>query len=68
MNVELTIKGEVEVLRLKPGDVVVITLNGDISAEGADELRRGLMERIFPNNEVLMVGAGATLSVQRPEP
>ena len=41
MNVELTIKGEIETLRLRPGDFVVATLG-----DGTRELPREQMQEV----------------------
>lgn len=65
MSVDLNIKGDIEVLRLQPGDVLVVSLEGhvpgDIYARVAEQMR----ER-FPDHEVI-VTRDITLSVQRQE-
>ena len=65
MNVELAIKGEIEVLRLKPGDVIVAHVEKSITREMADSISHQLKER-FPDHEILITN-GITLSVQRDE-
>ena len=67
-HVELSIKGDIEVLRLQPGDVIVVNLrNASLAkAEHLEEVRAALMSR-FPGHEVIFTN-GATVTVQRSEP
>jgi hypothetical protein len=62
-EVELTIKGEVEVLRLQPGDKVIITLDNHISGALLDVLREQA-ECHFPDNKVIIVSPGIRIGKQ----
>jgi hypothetical protein len=66
VTVELTIKGDIEVLRLQPDDLIVVSLDYSITPERAQFLAAELEKR-FPKNNVLIVADGAKLSVQRDE-
>jgi hypothetical protein len=64
MSTELTIKGDVEVLRLQPGDTIIVTVTkGQLSPMLTEELRENV-KRNFPGHEV-MVANGVSLSVSR---
>lgn len=65
MSDELTIKGDVEVLRLQPGDIIVVTLDGRHGREAVSRIGEQVRER-FPDHEVL-VADGVRLSIQRDE-
>ncbi len=64
MNIELTIKGDIEVLHLEPGDKLVVTLTEHTAehfAEAVAQIKEHL-EQKFPDNEVLIVGGDIRLS------
>jgi hypothetical protein len=65
-EVELTIVGDLTVLRLRPRDVLVLRLTRGASVESLEVLRRALKER-FPDNESVVLSGGATFDVIRPE-
>lgn len=54
----------VRVMRVKPGDVVVLTADAALSPEAVEHATDLLKER-FPDNECIVV-SGAELSVVRP--
>jgi len=62
-EVELTIKGEVEVLRLQPGDVIVVTIHERMSRQQSDRVSEQVKAR-FPGHEVVLA-QGLSLSVKR---
>lgn len=64
---ELTIKGDIEVLRLQPCDVIVVTIEEPrhFDQVGFDQIRRAMRER-FPGHEIVIAN-GLRLSVQRTE-
>jgi hypothetical protein len=56
---------DVAILRLRPGDFLVVTMHDPLSEHAYSEIARGLKER-FPDNPALLL-EGATLSVLRKE-
>jgi hypothetical protein len=65
--VDLTIHGEIEVLRLQPGDTIIVTLtDGHATAEIAERIKAQVKER-FPNHDVI-VADRVRFSVQREGP
>ena len=64
--VELTIRGDIDVLRLQPGDALVVTVDRRITQAQASELRAALLER-FPDHEVFVCAGDVRLTVQRDE-
>lgn len=56
--------GEIHVLRLQPGDVLVLTADYDITWAEADRIRQTLMYK-FPDHEVVVLSPGLELSVAR---
>lgn len=56
----------VEVLRLCPGDTVVLRVDVRLNAQQRHQLA-GLLRNRFPNNPVLVLDAGAELSIVRPK-
>ena len=53
--IELTIKGDIQKLRLKKDDVVIIKLKGgNISMQQSSEINKQARE-IFPNNRVVVM-------------
>jgi hypothetical protein len=65
-GVELTIKGDIEVLRLQPGDTIVVTVKDPhITSERFKEIHDVIKSR-FADHEVI-VTFGIDLSVQREE-
>ncbi len=61
-KVELTIKGDVSVLRLAPGDHIIATIDekASLSPEEQDQVRNALV-REFPGHEVTLI-QGLTLT------
>jgi hypothetical protein len=58
---------EVRVLRVQPGDTIVITVDSALRQKEFDEVAARLKDR-FPDNEVLVLGgAPIELSVVRPD-
>lgn len=64
-DVNLTITGEVEVLRLKPGDTLVVTFARNLTADQSYQVRETLRQK-FPDNQVLVAGDGAHFGVLSP--
>lgn len=60
---ELTIKGDIEVLRLQPGDTIVVSVDDRIDRDTLKRWRDVLEER-FPNHPVV-VTSGAQITVHR---
>lgn len=60
--VELTIKGDVEVLRLQPGDKIVVKTARYLTNEALRELLDACREA-FPDNQVVVLGDGIRLEV-----
>ena len=63
MNVELTIKGEVSVLRLRPGDRIIATVDGHCAPWKLERISEVLREQ-FPDNQVIVLCAGLRLAVE----
>ena len=61
---ELTLGGEVSVLRLEPGDVGVFTYPVKITWSERDRLKE-TFEHIFPGNKALVLDDGVTFGVVR---
>jgi len=57
---------DVQILRLQPGDTLVITSPVWLSDQQVDEIKTSLKER-FPGHQALLLDGGATLSVLRKE-
>lgn len=53
-EVELTIKGDLQVLRLEPGDAIILKLLGPFRAVDVEQVHERLSAR-FPNNTVIIV-------------
>lgn len=53
----------VEIVRVQPGDVIVLTFPGLISQETAERIKRTCESNLFPNNRVMVIGDGARVSV-----
>lgn len=65
--IDLNIKGDVEVLRLQPGDKLVVHLETKHWRDGViDDLRAGF-EKHFPGHEVVFLSGDISLSVAREE-
>lgn len=62
MTAELTIRGDVERLALRPGDVVIVRMAEEISIEVAERLRRHCCA-IFEGHKVLVLGPGVSVEV-----
>lgn len=60
-RVELTVKGDVRVLRVRPGDKILIEFRDRVSGAAMADVRERL-QAMFPTNEVVVV-AGGLLSV-----
>lgn len=54
----------VEILRVQPGDVIVVSMPGGISMEGANVVVERL-QYVWPHNEVAFLGQDATMHVIR---
>ena len=48
--------------QLRPSSVVVLTLQGKVSAEGIHHMRQ-LLRQAFPNHHVVVLSDGTTLSI-----
>jgi len=57
---------EVALLRVKPGDVIILRTDAKLSMAGATEIR-AMLKAAFPNNRSLIVANGTTLEVARGE-
>ena len=65
MRVGLTVRGDIQVLRLQPGDKILVTITqGSITPEIAERISEAL-ERNIPGHEVVIVAEGIQLSVAR---
>lgn len=62
----LRIVGEIQHVRLHPGDVIVITVAEHLTVESAGMIRRHV-ERVFPDHASLVLDAGMRLEVARRE-
>lgn len=62
----LEIKGEIDVLRLQPGDVLVVTVPEPILTEEAWHHLTQEMNRLFPGIKHTILLEGTSLSVVRP--
>lgn len=63
-DVELTIQGEIEVLRLQPGDIIVATVTDRLTEHQIALMVEQIRAR-FPDHEVV-VCEGVELSTVRP--
>ena len=66
--VELTIKGDLQALRLQPGDILVASLSTRATAEEADHIAKRLnqvIEAAGLNNQVVIVSDGVRLEANR---
>jgi len=54
----------VRVARLKPGDVIVLTLSSEPSPENVDRIRRYILD-VWPDHRVIVLGPSAALSITR---
>lgn len=61
---EIVIKGDVEVLRLQPGDAIIVNLDLHIGTEATAELRRRVTE-VFPGHRVVVMSPGIRLAALR---
>jgi hypothetical protein len=57
---------EVSVLRVQPGDKIVVVLKQQLSAKQFDETTSRLLDQ-FPDNKILVVDGDAKLCVLREE-
>jgi len=55
-----------QAVSVAPDDVIVLTLAGIASERTIEKLREGITER-FPDNRVMILQGGLTLSVMKPE-
>lgn len=55
---------EVRVVRVQPGDVLVIRLHGQVTDDVADMLAQ-TMKKLFPANEGVLLDQGAEIEVLR---
>jgi hypothetical protein len=62
VELDLTVKGSVEALRLEPGDLVVVAIQDHVPHEYIASVRSELRKR-FPDNDVLVFANG--IRVQR---
>ena len=65
-EVELTVKGDIEVLRLMPADVVVVHFDRDLPRDEADEVGqkvRRILVAAGHDNEVMLVSKGVRIGV-----
>ena len=60
-QVELAIKGDVEALRLEPGDRVIVTLDSTHISLSTFEVLRDRCRAAFPDNEVIVLANGLRL-------
>lgn len=66
MEVELTVKGEIEVLRLMPSDIVVVHLTDAVSSYEATQVGEQvhrILKAAGHANEVMLVSRGVRLEV-----
>lgn len=59
---EIRFLGDVQTLRLRPSDVVVLTAMGHVTIEQAERIRAE-MKRFLPNNECVVLSDGLKLGV-----
>lgn len=65
-SANVKIEGRVEVLRLEPGDVIIVTVHENVRIRPDDvTLVKQAIEAEFPGNKVVVV-AGIDLSVVKP--
>lgn len=57
---------DVKRLALRPGDVLVVRSSRPLTWEQMDDAR-ALLQRNFPDHEVIVLGQGIDLEVMRPE-
>jgi hypothetical protein len=67
MQAELTIKGDVEVLRLQPGDTLVLTVDGVLNTEQTKRLVEAL-EAKFPGRSCVVLDNRVSMQVARGNP
>lgn len=63
--VELSIKGDIEVLRLQPGDAIIVSFKRHPPYDALERIL-GEVRKRFPGHEVIFTD-GVTLTVQREE-
>lgn len=57
MSIELTVRGDIKVLRLAPGDKVVVEFPDRVPGAAVREVRERL-QQMFPFNEVVVIASG----------
>jgi hypothetical protein len=62
MRNEIRIIGDLQRLILKPGDVFLLTVPGDISKQDEEDIRRAL-ERELPGHKVIVISGGIKFDV-----
>jgi hypothetical protein len=64
VELDLTVRGSVEALRLEPGDLVVVAFDDHVPHEYIASVRAELRNR-FPENDVLVFANGVRLQRMR---
>jgi L-lysine 2,3-aminomutase len=64
---ELTEVEHVEVLRIQPGDTVVVNVPRRITLQDADRIKELVQARLAVHVPVMVLGEGITVSIARPD-
>lgn len=65
LHPEVTLLADATVLRLEPGDTIVLTAKYPVSEKEADDLARLMMDR-FPDHRAVLLDNGLQFAVARP--
>lgn len=66
-RVEFTIRGEIDVLHLKPGDVLIVHIDTSPTADDVETITRNL-RRVFPDHKAVVLEPGLLLTTAREAP
>ena len=57
----------IRIARLRPGDVILVDVDGNVSQQQSDEIH-GQLQKVWPGHEVLICDEGLRLRVVREGP
>lgn len=66
MQTDLTIKGDIEVLRLQPGDILIVTTTRPLTAEQASILHKQVTE-FAPGHKIAVCSSDLRITAAREE-
>ena len=61
-KIELSVRGDIRKLHLKPNDKVIVTVKDYLTSDTMKQMRKQL-EQLFPKNQVIFMVGGARINV-----